>query len=92
MNYEQFLIAFSLLNLLDMATTVKALKRPGAAEANPIMRKLMDRIGVVPALLLFKTALIAGLWYWPAPELAQWVLMVIYVVIVINNLRVIRKQ
>jgi hypothetical protein len=92
MNYEQFLIAFSLLNLLDMATTVKALKRPGAVEGNPIMRKLMDLVGVVPALLLFKAALIAGLWCWPAPELAQWVLMVIYVVIVINNLRVIRKQ
>lgn len=46
-------LAFGLAQLADVVTTVQGMKR-GASEANPIIRKLMDKLGSgwIPAKLL----------------------------------------
>ena len=58
-------LLFALLiaaQIADAYTTLEALKRPGVYEANPFMRKLMDKIGVKEALLLVKVASCAVVW------------------------------
>lgn len=45
------LYAFTLLNLVDVMTTVEALRR-GGYEANPIARWFLERLGVAGLFLL----------------------------------------
>ena len=51
------------LQVADAWSTLKALKRPGNYEANPVMRKLMDAIGVTEALVLLKVASCVAIWW-----------------------------
>jgi hypothetical protein len=84
-----FLIA---LQVLDLATTLLCLRTGKAREANPILVKLFELVGVVPSLLLVKGALIAIL-IWTAPQTPQpflWVLVIGYVWVVYNNVKVFR--
>ena len=53
-----WLAAFIALNILDAALTVYAI-RLGASEANPLIRLLMRRMPLVPALAIPKVAIIA---------------------------------
>lgn len=48
--------ALAVASALDAATTVYALRKLGAREANPVMRWAMRHLGVVPALLLVKVS------------------------------------
>lgn len=52
---------FALFNLLDAVTTVKAL-RMGGREINPAMARIMRVAGIVPALVLMKTAMLYLAW------------------------------
>jgi hypothetical protein len=52
---EKLLIALIALNVLNAFLTVRILK-DGCKELNPVMDKLMKKIGVVPALVLAKAA------------------------------------
>ena len=81
-----------LLQVADIITTIIALRGP-AHESNPILKKIMDRIGVVPALLLVKGGFIAFLWYYQAmlPEPLLWLLCAGYVWIVAHNIFTIKK-
>lgn len=45
---------FILTQILDVVSTTLALKRPNVEEKNPIMKWLMDRVGIIPALILSK--------------------------------------
>lgn len=84
--------ALALLQALDVLSTVHVLKR-GGQELNPVMRKAMDKLGMLPALLITKAAFLglvaAGIQYAALPM--QWQLLfligvsVFYVGIVVHN-------
>ena len=87
------LILVLILQVLDIITTMVALQREGLAEGNPYIKKLMDKIGVIPALLLIKGAFIAFLlWAYPlVPEPVLWMLAAFYVWVIYNNVKLIRS-
>ncbi len=60
MNALFFLLVVA--QVLDAYTTVLALKKPGNYEANPLLKMLMDKIGVKEALLLVKVVSCAIVW------------------------------
>lgn len=80
-----------LLQLADMVTTHYALKSGIGTEANPVLRKLFDKFGHEPVLLITKAAFIAFLWHFQdlITPLAYGVLLGIYVWVVANNVRVL---
>ena len=51
------------LQILDIITTVIALRNPNAYESNWLIAPIMKTIGVLPTLLITKGAAIALLWY-----------------------------
>lgn len=53
MDYIIFTL-FLLTQILDGVSTTLALKKPNVVEKNPALKWLMDRLGVVPALILSK--------------------------------------
>lgn len=86
-------ISTILLQFLDAYTTIKGIKL-GAVEANPFIRKLMDKVGIVPSLILTKTTSIfllslgvvfniSFMFYIPVAIVYLWVIY--------NNLNVIKK-
>jgi hypothetical protein len=82
-----------ILQLADLGTTHYALKTGLGREANPVMRKLFDRFGHEPVLLVVKGALIALL-LWGAPLVpieVLWLIVALYVWVVGNNLYVIYR-
>lgn len=81
------------LQVADLVTTVLAL-RGKAVKSNPIVKKVMDLIGVVPALLLLKGIVIALFIYYQDSLQVEivWILCLVYVAVVINNIQVIRKN
>lgn len=90
------LVFLAALQLLDVLSTIRALKLPGLAEANPIARALMDRLGIVLGLLVLKVPALFAIVYnylhltelhWPLYTLA--LLNAIYVWIVASNVRFI---
>lgn len=62
--------AFVLVNVLDAALTLYALRR-GGTEANPLLRALMRRLHPVAVLVLVKGALIVAVAVWLS-EAAPW--------------------
>ena len=53
MDYIVFSL-FLLTQILDVVSTTLALKKPNIVESNKLLKWLMDRIGIVPALVLLK--------------------------------------
>lgn len=56
------LIALIALQIGDGVTTYINLRRPGGKEHNALIRKLIDRLGMIPALVV-KGLIVAGLAY-----------------------------
>lgn len=83
------IILFVLLQVLDAITTWKCLQLKGRYEANPVMSKLMSKIGVVKALVLAKSlviALVTVLAYKGYINLsAMSAICMLYIAVVINN-------
>lgn len=52
-----------ILQALDAWSTLRALKRPGTIEANPVMRWLMDKIGDLEVMLVLKVAACVAIWF-----------------------------
>jgi hypothetical protein len=81
------------LNIADAVTTYVALKRVSSAtEGNPVMAFLIDRLSLVGALV-FKVVVAGGATYIAYDYGAQWVFIVLcalYVLIVYNNVKIIR--
>ena len=97
MAFTNTLIALAALQFLDLLTTHYALRAGIGTEANPVLRKLFDRFGHEPVLLVTKGAFIALL-VWAVPHIeaagyqpALWAIAALYVWVVVNNLRVIFK-
>lgn len=86
-----FLIFLILLQILDICTTVVGLRR-GAEEANPFLRKLMEKIGVVPVLVGTKLLyiLLLILLYDTLPAMFFVIFSVIYLLIVLWNVMVLK--
>ena len=84
------LLLFILLQVADGYTTVRGLKL-GAREGNPILAKLFDRFSPVPVLLVVKAAGIFAVAAVNHDVLTAFVCGV-YVPVVINNVRVLRKK
>ncbi len=91
---ELFLFAsLVVLQILDVLTTIKVLEL-GGYEANPIMKKAMDKLGVMQAIIGIKCAYSLALFgafiylniFW------FWVIMnVFYFAIIVNNFIVIKR-
>lgn len=85
-------MAMIVMQALDGVLTVKILSH-GGVERNPVVRWLMDRIGIVPALVATKggACLVLVLMYWlfryeMALAVGVAVLAIGYVLVVVNNL------
>lgn len=88
---ELFIGLIIILQIADGWTTYDCL-RAGGKEANPLMRELMERIGVREALWVAKLAITAALIYWPVTvPWVQWMNLALFVGVVVNNLIVLRK-
>ncbi|KIA82008.1 hypothetical protein QR66_01815 [Chromobacterium piscinae] len=79
------------LQLLDVATTWHVIRRSIGREANPLLRAVMARMGILPALLLTKLALLAACWWLRPPWPAYALLTAIYLPVLINNFKVIQQ-
>ncbi|OPY13032.1 MAG: hypothetical protein A4E69_01871 [Syntrophus sp. PtaB.Bin138] len=55
--YGSFAI-FIVLTALDVITTIDVIESGKGREANPILKYLIDKLGLKPALILSKTALL----------------------------------
>lgn len=83
------LVFFVLLQFGDIYTTYRILKS-GGRELNPVMARLFDSIGLVPALIIVKTAAIVAVWLVDNIYLTG-VLCVIYAAVIEHNARQFRK-
>ena len=81
------------LQLGDIWTTQYALRNIKAAkEANPVVRKLMDKLGILGGLLVLKVPFIVLIWMYPMPMWLLLSLIAFYGYIVGNNARIILKH
>ncbi len=91
MNILYLLIA---LQVLDLLTTVIALRNPKLHEANGVLKALMDKFGVLPTLIVIKGAFVGLLiLYWhQVPVEVLYGLTGLYVWVVFNNIKLIRSH
>jgi len=80
------------LNLVDVYTTVRVL-RQGGSEMNPIMAWTMDKLGVIPGLLLPKIVVLGAIWFYLplVPVLVMFGLCCFYLLLVLHNNDEIKK-
>jgi Domain of unknown function (DUF5658) len=83
------LVCLAILQVADWYTTRTILAR-GGYEANPIIKKLMSWLGVDAALAI-KGALLLGLGYFYCDTTSVTVMAVIYVAVIVNNVRVMQR-
>ena len=93
MTIEHFAYLLMALQAVDGITTYLALEKE-ASEGNPIMRKLFEKIGMVPALLVVKGAMAAAAWHWryEMGMVGLGLLCAWYIAVAVNNLLVMRRQ
>lgn len=82
-----------ILNVADAITTYIALSKDGVTEGNPIIKYLIDRIGVIGALLLAKGSVVVFLLVITlnGTVMPIWLvgpLVVFYIWVVINNIKI----
>lgn len=80
------------LQVLDLLSTVIALRNPKLGEGNGVLKPLFDRFGALPVLLVGKSAFIALLLYWNSQIAieAVYLLCAVYGYVVVNNIKLIR--
>lgn len=80
-------VAFTLLQVADAVTTIKALKIKGNREVNPVMRWLFERFGVARSLIVMKVV-VTGYIFTALDVIPIWALgglVAFYAWVVINN-------
>lgn len=84
--------AFCALQAADAVTTVMVLNRNGT-ERNPIVRWLIERTGIITALLVIKAIVIACGWVMMQRSDTGWlaVVTIFYLLVVANNIRELRS-
>lgn len=80
------ILLFAALQVSDAVLTLLIL-RDGGRELNPIMRWLMDKIGIVPALVWVKLGLVAAVAVWVQSVWLLAVFVAIYIAVVAFNAR-----
>ncbi|AUH51254.1 hypothetical protein CXB49_10750 [Chromobacterium sp. ATCC 53434] len=80
-----------LLQAADIASTFYALTYLGGRELNPFVRRLIERAGILPALVAVKALLFLACCLLKPPPLAYQLLCVFYAFILLSNLRAINK-
>lgn len=81
------------LQVMDIISTVFALRVPGVREANPLLAPLFKRFGALPVLLVVKFAVCALLWQYRT-DLPMWLLLPLcagYAYVVINNFVIVLR-
>lgn len=81
------------LQVLDIISTVLALRRPGTVEANPLLAPLFKRFGALPTLLVVKSAVCALFWQYRT-DLSMWLLLSLcagYAYVVVNNFIIVLR-
>jgi len=90
-------IIFLMTQAGDFYTTWRVLQLPNRKEANPVVKWVMDRIGVVGALILLKGLIVvvigAALWFYPDPIVQITVILVSvgYGWVISNNVKLMRR-
>ena len=81
------------LNGLDAISTYLAIKQYGGREANPIVKWLMDRLGLIGGILAIKVAALSPLFLIPFPDWLLGVLIGWYLFVAVNNVsHIIQKR
>lgn len=81
------------LQIVDAVSTLLALNKPGLVEGNRLLKAVMDKIGVLPTLVIVKGAFIAWIAYFKdqIPEGIYVVLILGYIWVCWNNLKLLKK-
>lgn len=79
------------LSLADCWTTYIALKSGKGRELNKVLAWLMDKIGMVPALVLIKGIFLTVVYLYCMNFIALGIVIAMYVAVVGNNLIILRK-
>jgi len=92
-HHEMLFAALVILQIADAALTIAGLRTGYAKEANPLVEKLIGKVGRDRAIVGIKLIAIAGLWYGYAlvPLWALGAGVALYVAVVANNVRVLRN-
>ncbi len=88
------LISALLLQVLDLVTTIVAIRSGAAHEANPVLRWFFDRIGWVASLVALKSivcALCVALWA-GGYTVGLAVVVAAYLLVVVNNVLVLQRN
>lgn len=93
MTAQHLILAIIVLQVLDAASTVYFLRNTMLIEANPLLAKLFELVDPLIVLLVLKGVFAVGIWYWQYlfPVDALGLVAAVYVAVVINNVRLIRK-
>ena len=87
------LYVLTALQLGDIWTTQYALRNIKVAkEASPVVRKLMDKLGILGGLLVLKVPFIVLIWTSTLPMWLMLGLIAFYGYVVVNNTRIILKH
>ena len=89
MNYILFAI-FVILQVLDFWTTYKCLTMNKGHEANPVVAFAITKIGLVPALAIYKLFAIAIGWVIKDVWFVMLALDIAYAKIIWNNFKVLK--
>ena len=83
---------FLLLNLADAITTYIIMHTYKGKELNPILRWLMRKIGVVPALIVKMVLAVILAYYMLSHGWALVVTNVMFALVLVNNINVIKTE
>ena len=84
-----FLLIFIALQVLDIATTLKALKL-GGREVNPILAKAFNYADPLAVMVVIKLAGVWALW-WLDMYVLTGIMCAVYLYVVDQNLAVVKK-
>lgn len=93
MTAQHLILAIIVLQIADAASTVYFLGKTDLVEANPVLAELFKLVEPLVVLLTLKGVFAVGIWMYQdsfAIE-ALWAVTALYVAVVINNVRLIRK-
>ena len=85
------LVALLLLQVGDCATSVRGISSGRGREANPVVRRLIDRTGIRLGLIIAKLPVVAAamaMW-WQGYDVALLLTVAAYAAVFINNIRIL---
>ena len=89
MNYILFAI-FIILQVLDFWTTYKCLTMNKGHEGNPIVAFGISKIGLIPALAIYKSLAVIVGWFVKDVLLAIIIIDIVYAYVIYQNYRIMK--